>query len=271
MMFLNELFSDPYVLRALAVAAVAALLCAVVGVYVVVRGISFAGDGLSHASLAGAGFARLMAIPPLWGAVGYACFLSALISRLGGGGKLREDARLAVLFTGSMAVGFVLLSKQPGGALTGALFGSLLPLGVNDVVVISAAAVLLLVSVKALQKELLLVAVDEEFAAVTGVGPSRYLLVMDLAIAFTVVIASKAVGVLLVSSLLVVPPSIALVAVRDIGQAFSVSAGIGVAVSLIGVVLSVLLDTPPGATIALVSAVVFIIFMAAHRFRGRRW
>jgi zinc transport system permease protein len=93
---------------------------------------------------------------------------------------------------------------------------------------------------------------------------------MDLAIAFTVVIASKAVGVLLVSSLLVVPPSIALVAVRDIGQAFSVSAGIGVAVSLIGVVLSVLLDTPPGATIALVSAVVFIIFMAAHRFRGRR-
>lgn len=267
-MALSELIIDPYILRALGVAAVASLLCAVVGIYVVVRGISFAGDGLSHASLAGAGFARLMGIPPLWGAMGYACFLSALISRLGSGGKLREDARLAVLFTGSMAVGFVLLSKKSGGALTGALFGSLLPLGNEDVAVICFGAAALLVLVRLLQKELLLVAVDEEFAAVTGVKPSRYLLIMDLAIAFTVVIASKAVGVLLVSSLLVVPPSIALVAVRDIGAAFKVSAAVGIAVALSGVVLSVFLDTPPGATIALVSAVVFLVFIAVGRVRG---
>ncbi len=263
-----ELMSDTYVVRACLVAAVAAVLCAVVGVYVVVRGISFAGDGLSHASLAGAGIAQLVGLPPLWGATGYACLLAASISVLGSGGKLREDARLAVLFTGSMALGFVLLSKQPGGALTGALFGSLLPLSWYDVGTVSAVAAPLLLAISLLRKELVLVAVDEEFAAVTGVRPRWYLLILDLAIACTVVIASKAVGVLLVSSLLVVPPSIALVAVADIGSAFAVSAAVGVGVSLGGVVLSVLCDTPPGATIALVSAVVFVIYMGLHRISG---
>lgn len=264
---MNELLTDPYVLRALAVAAIASVVCAVIGVYVVVRGISFAGDGLSHASLAGAGMGRLLGISPLWGATVYACLLSATISRLGGGGKLREDARLAVLFTGSMALGFVLMSSQPGGALSGALFGSLLPLSVSDVWGVAIAATILLLAVGMLQKELILVAIDDEFAAVTGVRPGRYLFLMDLVIACTVVMASKAVGVLLVSSLLVVPASVALVAVKDIRAAFPVAAGVGLVVSISGVVLSVLLDTPPGATIALVSATVFLGFMGSIRLR----
>lgn len=264
---MNDLLTDPYVIRALAVAAIASVVCAVVGVYVVVRGISFAGDGLSHAALAGAGIGRLLGIPPLWGATVYACLLSTAISRLGGGGKLREDARLAVLFTGSMALGFVLMSGQPGGTLTGALFGSLLPLSTADVWGVAGAATVLLLGIFLLQKELILVAIDDEFAAVTGVRPGRYLFLMDLVIACTVVMASKAVGVLLVSSLLVVPASIALVAVRDIRAAFSFSAVVGLVVSLCGVILSVIFDTPPGATIALVSAALFLGFMGMIRMR----
>lgn len=262
---------DPLVKDAIVVSAILATVCAVVGVFVVLRGISFIGDGLSHASVAGSGIALALGVPPIVGAMASSILITAGLSLVGGSGALKDDARLSVLFTGSMALGFVVLSGAPQGMqpITGLLFGSLIPVASGDLLMSAGAAAVILGVVWYFRRQLVLVSVDEEFSAVSGVGPRRYLFLLDVLTACAVVLTSRIVGVLLVSSLLVIPAAIALMSVRDVALAFPVAVLVGLFVSFCGVLASLSWDTPPGATIALFSAFLFLVVVGYNKCRTR--
>jgi zinc transport system permease protein len=269
-----ELFSYPFMQRAVLAALLTGLIAPAIGTYIVQRRLSLLGDGLGHVAVAGVGLALLTGQAPIPVAVVVAILGAVAVELLRQFGRATGDVGLAVLFYGGLAAG-VLMSGIAGagaGALSAYLFGSLTSVTTGDLVVVGVLAVLVLVPAVGLVPQLFAVTSDEEFARVQGLPVRFYnLLVMVLA-AVTVTVSMRTVGLLLVSALMVVPVA----AARNLVSGFVVSLGVamalGVGVSVGGATLSFYLDTAPGALIVVLAIVVFglswpISALLAHRRR----
>jgi ABC-type Mn2+/Zn2+ transport system permease subunit len=266
-----SLLEYTFIQRALLAGVVVGFVCPVVGVFVVLRGLAFVGEGIAHAAFTGIALGILLGIPPLGGALLFCGAVSLLIAFVSNRGRIREDVGTGIFFSSSIALGVLLLSRagRGGGDLMGYLFGSILAISTPDLIVSGVLCVVVVVCVGLFYKELVTVVFDEELASLIGI-PSRALTyLLFLLIALTVVACLRIVGIVLVSSLLVTPAATALQFSRDIDRAVVVSALIGVTVTETGLIASFLLDTPPGATVALFSTVLFLVSVGFRQLRNR--
>ncbi len=265
-----ELLGYTFMQRALVAGALVGALCAVIGVYVVLKGLSFIGAGIAHASFGGVAIGFLLGVNPVVTAVIF-CLLTAwgigLASRRS---QIKEDTAVGIFFASTMALGILLIGVMRGYNvdLFGYLFGSILAVTPQDVWATAGLGALVLTVVGLFFKELLFITFDPEMAEVTGVPAEKiYFLLLGL-IAVTVVVSIKVVGIVLVSALIVTPAAAAYQLTEDFRRMMALSVVFGVGSTLGGLLLSYWLNTASGATIVLLSTLVFFI---AAVFSPRRW
>ena len=265
-----EILQYTFMQRALMSAVLIGIVCSVIGVYVVLKGLSFIGAGIAHASFGGVALGYFLGWNLIGTALGF-CLATAwgigLVSRKG---RIREDVAIGILFSATMALGILLVSLLKGYNvdLIGFLFGSVLAVTPEDLWLTLALGVVILLAVGLLYKELLFITFDAEMAQVVGVPATRiYFLLLGL-MAVTIVVSIKVVGIILVEALIVTPAAAAYQLTHDFRSMMALSIGIGVGSSVAGLFLSYFINTPPGGTIVLTATLAF--FAAALLSPKRR-
>jgi len=256
-----EPLGHEFFIRAIVAAIIVGLVCAVVGSYMVLRGLAFMGDAVSHSAFPGVVAAYLLKGPFYIGAAVAAVGTALAIGWVSRRGNLRGDTAIGVLFAGMFALGIFLFSLIPNyvGDLFGFLFGQILGIGPDDLIGLSALAVAVLATVALLWKELLYATFDPLGAAAAGLPVARLDYLFLALIALTIVISLQAVGIILVVAMLVTPAATAQLLTRSFGRLVAVAVAIGVAAPILGLYLSYWLNAASGATIVLVETGVFLL------------
>ncbi len=229
-------------------------MCAVVGTYVVLRGIAFIGDAIAHASFPGVVAAFLLAVPFYLGAavaaVGTALAIGFVTKRAG----IRQDTAIGVLFAGTFALGVFMFSAIQGyvADLFSFLFGNVLAISPSDLVALVALGLGVIVVVALLWKELLYATFDPLGAAASGIPVERLEYLFLALVALTIVVSLQAVGIILVVAMLVTPAATAQMLTVRFTRLMAVAAIVGISSAIIGLYLSYWLDVASGATIVLV-------------------
>ncbi len=207
-----------FFVRALVASAIVGLVCATVGSYMVLRGLAFMGDALSHSAFPGVVVAYMVKGPFYLGASLAAVGTALAIGWVTRQGKVKSDAAIGVLFAGMFALGVFLFSLIPNyvGDLLGFLFGEVLGIGVSDLISLTVLGVLVLGTVALLWKELLYSTFDPLGAAASGLPVSRLDYLLLALIALTIVISLQAVGIVLVVAMLVTPAATAQAALTEL-------------------------------------------------------
>ncbi|MDQ3148519.1 MAG: metal ABC transporter permease [Chloroflexota bacterium] len=258
---LAEPFAFEFFRQGLLAATLVGALCGMIGVYVILRRMSYIGHGLSHSVFGGAVVAYVASInfyvgAGLWG------FLSALlINATARRGKVGADAAIGIVTTASFAIGVALISKTRSFTrdFEAALFGNVLGVTPADLVVVAAATALVAVFIVAFYKPLLFLTFDPDVAPIFGVRTGVVDTLFSLALAATIVASINVVGVTLIAATLVIPSSTARMLTDSFGRMIVYSTALGAGSGLVGIYLSYWLDVSSGATIVLLEAAIFVV------------
>ena len=261
-----EFLEFTFMQHALVAGGVIGLLCALVGVFVIHKGMSFMGAGIAHASFGGVALGLWLGVHPVLSAVVFCLVVGWIIAWLNWKTELREDTSVGIFFASTMALGILVIGLAGGYRqdLFGYMFGSILAVSSTDLWIILAGAGVVMMGLVWYGKELLFMIFDPEGAAVAGMPIGFLHFLLTTLITLTVVISIKVVGIVLVSALLVTPAATAALLSRRFEVILVLSAIIGVLGTLSGLVLSYYWNTASGATIV---ALVTILFLFAALFK----
>jgi manganese/iron transport system permease protein/iron/zinc/copper transport system permease protein len=269
---LLEPFEFGFFRNALAMAMVAGALCGLVGTFVVLRGLSYIGHGLSHAIYGGAAGAALLGVNYLVGAGLWAVLSGLAIGRVGRRRVVAYDAAIAVVTTAGFAFGVMAkdIDASAGKGLDALLFGSILGVSRTDLAVVVGVTALAVAVVFFGYRRLLFVSFDAEVAEVSGVNSARVEAVLLVLLSAVIVVTMKVLGVTLIAAILVVPAATARLVTNSFSKMLVLAAGLGALTGGTGMYLSYFLDAASGATIVLVGALVFLVaFLARGQARRR--
>ncbi|MBC5830000.1 MAG: metal ABC transporter permease [Candidatus Eremiobacteraeota bacterium] len=255
--------------RAFIAALVVGVSCSTIGTYVVLRKLSFIGDGIAHASFAG------IVIAYLRGANYYAgAAVVAVITALGIGlvhrkGNISLDTTIGVLFTGAFALGIFLMSRQRSYAvdLQGFLFGDILAVTRADLYMILVLAAAVCVTILLLYRALLYTSFDPIVAQASGIRAGLVEYVLLVILALTIIVSLESVGIILAAALLVTPAAAAYQLTQRFSRMLGLSALFGAACAVGGLYLSYYLRSASGATIVLLATLVFFAAISVRRLR----
>jgi len=269
-----EILTFGFMQRALLSATIIGTVCAIIGVYVVLRGMAFIGAGIAHASFGGVALGITLGVNPLLTTILFCLATAWSIAFLSEGRKVSEDSAVGIFFASSMAFGVLLIGLMKGyqADLFGYLFGNILAVSPADLWSSLAIGALVILLVWFFFKEFLLFTFDPEMARVTGLPVKALNLLMMSMIAVTIVISIKSVGIVLVSALIVTPAASAYLLSDDFKKMMLLSIILGVGSTWTGLLLSVWLNLASGASIVMVATVIFFIcyFCSPQRRKLRR-
>ncbi len=255
------LFHYEYMRYAFACGAIIGVLCAIVGVYVILRGMSFLTVGISHSAIGGTAIGVATGSNPEAASFAYSMLVVWLIGLLSAGNRMKLDAAIGVLFTFSQALGIYIFSCNSSFRtdLNSYLFGSIIAVGKTQLIVALIALAAIAVVLCGIYRSLNSMIFDQEFAKVCGVKVNalHYLLLILTAVA--VVCSMQIVGILLVSALIVIPASSARLLCKSMRSLMTASICFGVISSVSGLVISYYTDSAPGPVIVMLSAVFFAV------------
>ncbi|NBP46096.1 MAG: metal ABC transporter permease [Betaproteobacteria bacterium] len=260
-----------FFVRALIASALVGVACAIVGSFVVLKGMSFIGDAVSHAAFPGIVIAYLVGAPIIFGgaiaAIGTALGIGAIARRSG----LRSDAIIGVLFAGMFALGVAIFSSIPNyvGDLFHFLFGDVLGISVGDLQALMLLVFGLLLVLRLLWKELLFSTFDPLGAGAAGLPVRRLDDLLLILIAVTIVISLQAVGIVLVVAMITTPAATAQLLVKRFTAMIRVAALIGVSAAVVGLYVSYSLDIASGAAIVILETLLFLLALAFTAIRSR--
>jgi len=257
--FITDPMAYGFMQRGLIAALLVGVVCAVMGTFVVLKGLAFIGDAVSHAAFPGLVIAYIVGAPLYIGGAIAAVVTALAIGVVARRGRLRFDTSVGVLFAGTFAFGVLLFStiKNYVTDLLGYLLGNVLGIGVGDLVQVAILGAIVLVIVLAIRKELLFATFDPAGAAASGlpVAGLEYLLLALLGV--TIVVSIQAVGIIMVVAMLVTPAATAQLVVVRFGQMMTLAAALAALSAVIGLYLSFYLNLASGASIVLVETLWF--------------
>lgn len=272
-----EYLQYPFVVYALVVGVLIALCSALFGVTLVLKRLSFIGDGLSHVAFGAVAVAAVLNVTNNMLIVMPVTIISAiLLLRKGKNSRIKGDASIAMLSVGALAIGYLLVnlfspSGNVAGDVCGTLFGStaILTLSKTDVWLCIGFSVAVIVAFLFLYNKIFSITFDESFASATGVKSNMYNLIVAVIIAVIIVLAMNLVGSLLISALIIFPALSAMRLKGSFKAVVCLSAIISVTCAVLGILVSILMATPVGATIVVVDILAFAICSLAS-FIGKR-
>lgn len=258
-------YASEFMRNALLTAVVVGVLCPVVGVWVVLRRLAYLGDAMSHATLSGVAVAYLVGASLIAGALVAGLVMGAMIGVLGSRRRLGDDTVIGVVETILFAIGVVLITRSQRVAvdLSHFLFGQITTVSDGDLIANALLAAGAIAAVALLHRDLLAATFDPVHARQVGVAvPAIRFLVLAL-VSVSVVVSLQTVGLLMSVAMLVTPAATARLVTHRISTMTLVAVGVGVAAAVGGLTLSYHLSSPPGATIALCAAGLFLLVFAA--------
>lgn len=260
-----EILEFGFMQRALITGLAVAVTCSVIGLFLVLRRQSLFGDAISHVAFGGIAIGLFINLYPIWTAFIVSIFGAIGITKLRESTKIPPDSAIAVLLTSGLAVGVVLIGLAGGFTLDlySFLFGSILLVSPQDTltILVLSAAVLSIISV--IYRKLLYVTFDEQQAKVSGIQVTNLNYLFIVLASITVITSIRLVGVLLISSLVVIPNITAIMFGKGFKKTLLISFLIAVYSVLGGIIISYYLNLAPGGTIVLMSIATFFATLAA--------
>lgn len=258
---LIELFQLPFLQRAVVAGVVLALLTAALGVMTLIRKAAFYGDAIAHSSLAGVAIGLWFGWYPLATALLYAIGISLLLPTIRTKLKLPLDNVLGIILPASMGLGVILFNLLPGyqPEMMSFLFGNMVTIRESDLAVLFILGAISLIFFAFYLPKLLFLSIDPEYASVLKINTKWLERIYEVILAATIIAGVKLLGVILVSALLVVPASAAKLHATSLKSWVILTLIITQCVVIGGLVTAMLLNVPPGATIAVFSAIIFAI------------
>lgn len=258
-------FHYAFMQRAFVAALAVGLLCSTMGTYVVLRKLSFIGDGIAHASFAGIVIAYLKGANFYIGAAGVAVITAIGIGFVSRRGRISLDTTIGVLFTGMFALGVYLMSQQRNYAvdLQSFLFGDILAVQPQDLWLILALSAAVAATVVVMFRGLLYTSFDPVVAQASGIASPAYEYALLVMLALTIVVALQAVGIVLVAALLVTPAAAAYQLTSRFSPMMALAALFGAVSTVGGLYLSYYVRASSGATIVLLATILFFVAIAA--------
>ncbi|MEV7934428.1 zinc ABC transporter permease AztB [Curtobacterium sp. NPDC089185] len=271
MTWLTDPFSVDFMLRALAGGTLAAVLCAVVGTWELVRGMAFLGEALAHGMLPGVAVATLTGIPAVLGAAVSAGVMVLGVGALRRRARLSYDTSIGLLFVGMLALGVIIVSSSRSFAtdVTAILFGDVLAVTGADLGGLAIAVVVALVLAAVFHRPFTAAAFDVRKATTLGLRPRLAEVVLIGLVTLAVVASYRAVGTLLVVGLLLAPAAAARAWTKHVGSTMLLAAGIGTVAVAVGLLVSWHLGTAAGASIAAVAVGSVAVSRALAALRPR--
>jgi zinc transport system permease protein len=277
--FMRLAIESDVIRNALIAGLLACVASGVIGTYVVVRRITYIASGIAHCVFGGMGAAFYMQVEfkwswcePIYGATVAAILSAVIIGLVSLKARQREDTVIGAIWTIGMAAGVLFIHKADAYSpdLMSYLFGNILWVSPRDLLLTGLLDVLVLALGLLFYNQFLAVCFDEEFSRLRGVSVEFFYLLLLCLTALTVVVMVKVVGIVLVIALLTLPVAIAGNFARTLWQMMLVAASLCVVFSTAGLAICYELDTPAGATIAMLSGAAYIVVAAAHALRARR-
>ncbi|MBI5933944.1 MAG: metal ABC transporter permease [Chloroflexi bacterium] len=272
--WLLEPLSYDFMLRALAAGILVGIVCAVIGTYVVLRGMAFFGDALAHTVLPGVALGYMVnngARDPLfWWALGTAVLASLGIGAISKNARIKEDTSIGIIFAGMFALGIVIISTVDDYAvdLSHFLFGDVLGISNSDLILTAIFGGIVILLVIIFYKEFLTLSFDPVLAATLRMPVSLLNNLLLVLIAVTVAVSMQMVGVALMVAMLVTPAATASLLTRRLWMMMIIAASIGAASSVVGLYLSYYLNIASGAAIVLTATAVFIVVFLFNPRQG---
>ena len=256
-----EILTYGFMQRALIAGIAIALLCSVVGLFLVLRRYSLFGDAVAHSSFGGIAAGLLIGIYPLWTAYAVSLISALIITRIKQSFHISGEASVAVLLSSGIAAGLVMISLSGGFTIDifSFLFGSILLVSVNDTILILALTGIILIVILLLYRQLVYSTFNEEQAKVSGIPVEKinYLIVFIAGI--TVVTSIQLVGILLISALFVIPNVTAIMYGKGFKSTALLSISFSIASVVGGILFSYIFDITPAGTIVLLATAIFAV------------
>lgn len=269
------IFTRQYVLYPFIAGILVSLVAALIGVSLVQKRYSMIGDGLSHVGFASLALSTVVGLSgSLWITLPIVTVSAVFLLRLRESGKMKGDAAIAILSTGALAVGTIMAQKTTGlgGDVCNYMFGSTSIFAMTDVdfwTTVGFSLAMIFICLLFYHK-FFLVSFDESFGRATGVNVSFYNTLLAILTAVTIVIGMKMMGAMLISSLIVFPALSSMRLFRTYRSVVISSAILAVFTYVVGFSLSIVLETPPGATVVIADIIVFVLFYCADLICRRR-
>lgn len=266
--FWEAVIFNPLLLSAMIAGLASSLVSGIIGSYVVVKRIVFISGSISHAVLGGIGFclwlerAREVAwISPLYGALISAILAALIMGWIRLHYRQREDSVIAAIWSIGMAVGVLFISQTPGFnvELTNFLIGNILWVTDSDLYILLALDAFILITVLCMHKRFLAICFDEEQAKLQGLHVNALYLLLLVLIAVSIVLLIQVVGILLVMTMLTIPPAIANLFTSRLSRMMVIAVVLSSILCLLGMYFAYYLDWPGGATIALLAGLVYVV------------
>ena len=264
--WLTEAFEPAFMQRALLAGLLAAAASALVGTWVVLRGLTFLGDALAHGVVPGLALALLWGFSPLVGAFVAALVMSGAVTLVSRRTRVREDTGIGLLFVGMLALGVVIVSRSDSFAtdVTSLLFGDVLGVTAGDLRGQAAGVAVVVVASVLLYRPFLALTFNEEKAATLGLRPGLTHLALLILLATAIVASFQAIGTLLVFGLLIGPPATAGLLVRRVPLVMVTAVALGALAVVAGLAVSYHHGTAGGATVAGLAVAEFFVVLAAQ-------
>ncbi|HWC27129.1 MAG TPA: metal ABC transporter permease [Solirubrobacteraceae bacterium] len=256
----------------LLVATLAGALCGAIGVYVVLKGMSYIGHGLSHALFGGFAASSLLGVNFVLGGGAWGIASALMINTVTRRRVIGSDAAIGVITTASFALGLALFAVfgTTARSFDAALFGSILGVGTDEVVAILVVCALAAALILLRYRALLFATFDPEVADVAGVNTARMDALLTVVLACSILATMQVLGVTLVAAALVIPAAIARMLTSSFARMLQLATAIGALCGFVGMNLSYHLDVQSGPTIVLVAATLFAAVFVGTGLAGRR-
>ena len=259
---LVEMFSYPFLVRAMVVGLLVSLCCAMLGVSLVLKRYSMIGDGLSNVGFGALAVASVLNVAPLSFAIPVVVAAAFFLLRMNENSLIKGDAAIALVSTGSLSIGVLVMSLTTGMNLDvcNYMFGSILAMTQSDVYLSMVLSALVLLLFILFYHKMFAITFDETFAKATGIRVGFYKMLLAVLTALTITLGMRLMGTLLISSLIVFPALTAMRLCRSFKWVMIHSIFISVICFFLGLLMSYLVATPPGASVVAMNIVMFFIY-----------
>jgi zinc transport system permease protein len=267
---LAEMFSYGFLVRAVLVGFLVSLCASLLGVSLVLKRYSMIGDGLSHVGFGALAIATALNAAPLTVSIPVVVGAAFLLLRLSENSPVKGDAAIAILSTGALAVGVVVISMTTGlnTDVCNYLFGSILAMSKEDVYLSVILSVVVLLLFVLFYHKIFAVTFDETFAKAVGTKTGIYNMLIAFLTAITIVLGMRMMGALLISSLIIFPALSSMRLCKRFKTVTISAALVSVICFFLGVVISYLYATPTGASVVIINIIVFILFWIVNILKG---
>jgi zinc transport system permease protein len=272
--FFTSIMTYSFLQTALIAAVLSGVACGIVGTYIVSRRMVFLSGGITHASFGGIGIAYYLGLNPIGGAMIFAILSAIGVEWASAKGRIREDSAIGIVWSVGMAVGLLFIYLTPGYAanLMTYLFGDVLTVGENSVVALALLVVVLIAVSTLFGRPIVYSAFDREFSKSQGIKADLILAAMTVLTAITIVLSIRIVGIVLLISLLTIPPVIAASFTKSYMKIAVLSSILAVVGNVLGLYAAYKINLPVGvATIILLAMALFAVkLLTLPKLRSRR-